>query len=67
MGRISPYGDVRQRLFETLYFVRVVVLGSASDIKEACTRVRLLHATVRYHLLHRDNAWKSENVGTTKF
>ncbi|KAL9968145.1 hypothetical protein ACROYT_G026480 [Oculina patagonica] len=63
MGRLSPYGDVRQRLFETLYFVKIVVLGSASDIKEACTRVRLLHAAVRYHLCHREGGWDIKKYG----
>lgn len=67
MGRIFSYGDIRQRLFETIYFVRVVVLFSASDRKEACMRVRLLHASVRYHLLHRDIGWETEKVGATKF
>ena len=64
MGRLSPYGDVRQRLFETLYFVKVVVLGSPSDIKEACMRVRLLHAAVRYHLCHREGGWEIEKVSS---
>ena len=67
MGRLSPYGDVRQRLFETIYFVKIVVLGSASDIKEACMRVRLLHAAVRYHLCHREGGWEIEKVSATKF
>ena len=62
MGRLSPYGDVHQRLFETLHFVKVVVLGSPSDIKEACMRVRLLHAAIRYHLCHRDGGWEIEKV-----
>lgn len=62
-GRISPNGDVRRRLFETLFFVRAVVLGSSSEIKEACMRVRLLHAAVRRHLLHRDGGWEIENFG----
>ena len=62
MGRLSPYGDVRQRLFETLHFVKVVVLGSPSDIKDVCMRVRLLHAAVRYHLCHRDGGWEIEKV-----
>lgn len=63
MGRISPYGDVRQRLFETLFFVRTVVLGSLSEIKGACMRVRLLHAAVRHHLHHRDSGWEIEKYG----
>jgi len=67
MGRLSPYGDVRQRLFETLHFVKVVVLGSPSDIKEACMRVRLLHAAVRYHLCHRDGGWEIEKVSASYF
>lgn len=62
MGRLSPSGDVRQRLFETFHFVKVVVLGSQSNIKEACMRVRLLHAAVRYHLCHRDGGWEIEKV-----
>lgn len=62
MGRLSPSGDVHQRLFETLHFVKVVVLGSPSNIKEACMRVRLLHAAIRYHLCHRDGGWEIEKV-----
>lgn len=63
MGRLSPYGDVHQRLFETLHFVKIVVLGSPSDIIEACMRVRLLHAAIRYHLCHRDGGWEIEKYG----
>lgn len=63
MGRLSSYGDVRQRVFETLYFVKVVVRGSQSEIKEVCMRVRLLHAAVRYHLCHRDGGWEIEEYG----
>ena len=64
MGRLSPYGDVRQRLFETLHFVKVVVLGSAKEIKEECIRVRLLHAAVRYHLCDREGGWQVQKVST---
>ena len=67
MGRLSPYGDIRRRLFETLHFVKVVVLGSPSDIKEACMRVRLLHAAVRYHLCHRDGGWEIKKVSSIYF
>jgi len=67
MGRLSPYGDVRQRLFETLHFVKIVVLGSPREIKEACMRVRLLHASVRYHLCHRDGGWEIEKVSAIYF
>lgn len=63
MGRLTAYGDVRRRLFETLYFVKVVVLGSANEIKAECMRVRLLHAAIRYHLWHRDIGWEDEKYG----
>lgn len=66
MGRFTPYGDVRRRLFETLHFVKEVVLGSARDIKAECLRVRLLHAAVRYHLRHRDIGWQVEKVSAAK-
>lgn len=66
-GRLSPYGDVRKRLFETLHFMKVVVLGSLSDIKEACMRVRLLHAAIRYHLCHREGGWEVGKVSASTF
>lgn len=62
MGCLTAYGDVRRRLFETLHFVKEVVLGSATDIKAECTRVRLLHAAIRYHLWHRSTGWEVEKV-----
>ena len=67
MGRLSPYGDVCQRLFETLHFVKVVVLCSPSDVKEVCMRVRLLHAAVRYHLFHHEGGWEIEKVSAIYF
>ena len=62
MGRLTAYGDVRRRLFETLYFVKEVVLGSPSDIKAECMRVRLLHAAIRYHLGHSNTGWEVAKV-----
>ena len=66
MGRLTAYGDVRRRLFETLHFVKEVVLGSATDIKTECVRVRLLHAAVRHHLWHRSTGWEVEKVRAVK-
>lgn len=66
MGRLTGYGDVRRRLFETLHFVKEVVLGSASDIKLECMRIRLLHAAVRHHLQHRDVGWEVKEVSVAK-
>ena len=66
MGRLTAYGDVRRRLFETLHFVKEVVLGSATDIKTECMRVRLLHAAVRHHLWHRSTVWEVEKVRAAK-
>ena len=66
MGRMTAYGDVRCRLFETLHFVKEVVLGAPGDIKAECTRVRLLHAAVRYYVQHRDNRWEVEKVSAAK-
>ena len=66
MGRMTAYGDVRRRLFETLHFVKEVVLGAPGDIKAECMRVRLLHAAVRYYLQHHDNRWEVEKVSAAK-
>ncbi|XP_073236033.1 uncharacterized protein [Porites lutea] len=63
MGRMTAYGDVRRRLFETLHFVKEVVLGAPGDIKAECMRVRLLHAAVRYYVQHHDNRWEVEKYG----
>ena len=66
MGRMTAYGDVRRRLFETLHFVKEVVLGAPGDIKAECMRVRLLHAAVRYYVQHHDNRWEVEKVSAAK-
>ena len=66
MGRMTAYGDVRRRLFETLHFVKEVVLGAPGDIKAECMRVRLLHAAVRYYVQHHDNRWEVEKVSAVK-
>ena len=63
---MTAYGDVRRRLFETLHFVKEVVLGAPGDIKAECTRVRLLHAAVRYYVQHHDNRWEVEKVSAAK-
>ena len=66
MGRMTAYGDVRRRLFETLHFVKEVVLSAPGDIKAECMRVRLLHAAVRYYVQHHDNRWEVEKVSAAK-
>ncbi|XP_031562553.1 uncharacterized protein LOC116298298, partial [Actinia tenebrosa] len=62
-SRLTGYGDVRQRVFETLAFVKVVMLKDKEAIKKVCCRVRLLHAAVRYYITHSMDNWDYNECG----
>ncbi|XP_032222752.2 rubber oxygenase isoform X2 [Nematostella vectensis] len=63
-GRLSHYGDVQRRIFETLAFVKDIVLcEDIKDIKRTVCKVRLLHAQVRYFIKNSCGTWNSLEHG----